>query len=127
MKGRITLPSSSPPLLIRFRWERRDYIIIDMKGLHPCRLGDVNPFTAMPDAPSLGKRPTKVTNLKSLRICSTLCMSTTHTLEKSSVKMLNTESRSVIRPSKIYCLQACMCTLFSPEILQGCGSGGVNG
>ena len=72
----------------------------------------INLFTTMLATPLLGKRPIKAPNLKLLRpffppfACARKVI---------SIKMHNVD---LLRDHQIYCLQACMCVLFSPEILQ---------
>ena len=69
----------------------------------------LNPFTAVPAAPSLEKRP----NLKSLRLSPLFARAR----EGTSTEMHSTESRVVIGPSNML-FAACMCALFSPENLR---------
>ena len=71
---------------------------------------------------SLGKRPIKMQNLKSLR----LFRPSSHEHPKRiCIKVHSIESKLVIRPSdNLYCLGAGMCALFTLEILQ---AGAVKG
>ena len=71
-----------------------------------------NPFTAIFAAPLLGKRPIKVPNLKPVRLfCPAL-----HEYVKGFLSKCTVLKDFLFH--QIYCLEACMCALFSPEILQ---------
>ena len=69
-----------------------------MTSLYPGgSISNINPLTALLAAPSLGKRPTEVPNLKSLRLFSIFARA--H--ERTSIKIHSTESRVVKEPSNI--------------------------
>ena len=79
-----------------------------------------NPFTAMLAASSLGKRPIKVLNLKSLRLFSPFASAR----ERTSIKMHNIEGRFVIGSSNILFACVYVCT-FQARNCAGRGSEGV--
>ena len=71
-------------------------------------------------APSLGKRPVKVPNLKSLRLFVPL-----HEQDKGFLSKCTVLKVGLLQDHEMCGLQACMCALFSPQMFTGCGSGGV--
>ena len=79
----------------------------------------INPFTA---TPSHGKRPVKVPNLKSLRL-----FPISHEHLKGFLPKCTVLKLDLLQDHQIYCFRACMCTLFSPEILQAGAVKGLNG
>ena len=81
----------------------------------------LNSFTATLAAPSLGKRPSEVPNLKSRRLCFPLRLKGFLSHERISIKMRSIESRFVIRLSHVLYV----CT-FQPGNFTSCGSEGVN-
>ena len=78
-----------------------------------------NPFTAVLAALSLLQRPIKVVNLKSL-----MPFSPSHEHTKGLLSKCTVWEIYLLQDHQIYCLQACMCALFSPEILR---AGAVKG
>ena len=70
------------------------------------QFGYFNPFTAMLAAPSFGKRPIKVPNLKSLRLFSTFVRAR----EVTSIKMHSIEGRYITGPSNIQSAGVCVYT-----------------
>ena len=77
---------------------------------YSCWTFNINPFTAMLAPPPLGKWPTKVPNLKSLRSFFPFAW----TREKISIKMHTIESRFVTGPSK-YAIYRRVCVHFSAQ------------
>ena len=75
---------------------------------------NINPFTAMLAAPSLGNRPMKIPNLKSLRLISSAAWAP----ERTSIKTYSIESRFVIGPSDILFAGMHVCT-FQPANFTG--------
>ena len=69
-----------------------------------------NPFSTMFATPSLGKQPVKA----QCEIIKVIFRHFARACERTSIELHTTES---IGPSK-YCQQACICALFSLEILQ---------
>ena len=90
---------------------------------------DINPFTAMLAAPSLGKRPIKVPNLKSFRLFFSPPFSSppSHELEKRFISKCSLFKAGLLQDHQIYCLQACKCPFLSPEILQAVARKGLIG
>ena len=78
---------------------------------------NVNPFTAMFANVSPGKRPVKVPNLKTLRLCPLFAWARV----RISIKMHNIEIIFVIGPSNTLFPGVCGCT-FQPGHFTGCGS-----
>ena len=71
--------------------------------------------------PSFKKRPTKVPKLKSARL-----FYLSHKHVKGFLSKCTVFKVDLLQDHEIYCLEACMFALFSPEILQARGSEGVN-
>ena len=81
---------------------------------------NINPFTAMLAAPSLGKLPITVPNLKLLRpLCPLRLRHVKAFLSKCTVLKLD-----LLHDHQMYGLEVCMRALFSPVILQ---AGAVKG
>ena len=79
----------------------------------------INPFIAMLVAPSVGKRPKSA---KSETIKAFLPIS--HEQVKGFLPKCTVLKVDLLQDHQIYCLEACMCALFSPEISQ---AGAVKG
>ena len=84
-------------------------------------LSMLNPFTAGHHV--AWKRPIKMRNLKSLGLfSSSVSMWKDFFLSKRTVLKVD-----LLQNWKIYRLQACVCTLFGPELLQAVALNGLNG
>ena len=89
-------------------------------------LGDFNPFTAMHAVPSLGKRPIKLPNLRSLRLFFfSFLFSASHEQAKGLISYCTELTVDLLQDYQTYYLQACMCALFSPDILQAGAMKGI--
>ena len=62
--------------------------------------------------PSLGSRPIKVPNLKSFSL------PPSHEQVKGLLSKSTVLKVDLLQDHQLYCLQECMCALFSPETLQ---------
>ena len=82
---------------------------------------NVNPFTAMLAAPSLGKRSNKSVKFETIKAFHPF----TWARERIFIKMVSIENRFVIGPSHILFWGVHACT-FQPGNFTGCGSEGVN-
>ena len=89
-----------------------------------------NPFSAMHAAPSLGWQPVKGLNLKSLRLFPPIRTKAfspnSHEHVKGFLSKCIVLKVDLLQDHQIHCLQACMCALFSPEILQAGAVKGLN-
>ena len=83
-----------------------------------------NPFTALLAAPSLEKR-SNLPNFKGAKfeIIKAFCPLRLSTRKDFYQNVLKVE---FLQDHQTYCLEACMSSLFSPEIFTGRGSEGVN-
>ena len=80
-------------------------VLVDLSAL----CGDLNPFTAMLAAPSLGKKPRKVSNVKPFR----LFLPPSHEYVKGFLSKCTVLKVDLLQDHQIHCMEECVCVHFS--------------